>query len=489
MNKEQMEAVVQEFFAYQLEYSESFRLNTKYGSGAKAKREAEKFYKAVIAEHKRYLSEKPEQFNHAIDNILAENGITVDKDSYEYLTLQRNFILAVIKAGEIEIERINGNFNNWYDDIQSVLKPKSNPYQVDSETEPKGKLLSEVVQEYIKEKTAKGDWNAKNTEETVRLYQQFTAIVGDRPITDYKRDNLLDYVEILKKLPKNLNKIKELRDKVFVDVLAMLQRDELKKYEKLDVTTINKKLVSINSIFRHAHRHGYISTNFADNLKLKDDRRPDEERDPYAIEDLKKWFSSPVYAKYTAARILKAPERFWIPLIMLFSGCRSGEVCQLYKNDIQMFDGIQCFSINQEEDKSIKRMASKRIVPIHPELIKLGFLKYVDSVKHERLWSSLKKGRDGYAHLFNKWAGRYNRTYITDNPKKVPYSFRHNFTDCLKQSGVQRELADELTGHAIQGETYGRYGKQFNVTAKHDAVKKVKYNIDLSHVKYPFKKG
>jgi len=365
---------------------------------------------------------------------------------------------------------------------------KDTPQQVAFEKK-NGKLLSEVIQEYIKEKIAKDDWNAKNCEESIRLYQQFVKIIGDKPITDFTRNNLIYYVEVLKKLPKNLNKVKELRNKPFIDVLAMINKGELSKHELQDVTTINKKLVSVNSVFRHAHRHGYIPVNFADNLKLKDETKPDEERDPYDIEDLGKWFSSPIFTKYTATRILKVPERFWIPLILLFSGCRSGEICQLYKKDITEIDGIKCFNINHDKDKTIKRMSSKRIVPIHPELIKLGFLKYVDSVKHERLWSNLKKGRDGYAHLFNKWAGRYNRQYVTDNPKKVPYSFRHNFTNSLKQNEVQKELADELTGHAVQGETYGRYGKQFNVKTRYEAVKKVKYPLSFSHIKYPFKKG
>ena len=482
-----MDNLVREFFTIHLHNREGARILLNATRDSIAKRTILLFHDSVIARHKKYLdnSENSAVYNTVLDEFLQARNITLDRNTPEYEQLKRDFILAVMHASEIEKERIQGNYNNWYDDFHSVLKPKNTPQQIAFEKK-KVKLLSDVIQEYIKEKTAKGDWNAKNTEESIRLYHQFVEIIGDKPIADFTRDNLIHYVEVLKKLPKNLNKVKELRDKPFVDVLAMMDKGELSKYELQDTTTINKKLVSINSVFRHAHRHGYIPVNFADNLKLKDETRPDEERDPYDVEDLKKWFSSPIFSKYTATKVLKAPERFWIPLIMLFSGCRSGEVCQLYKKDITEIGGIKCFNINQDEDKTIKRMASKRIVPIHPELIKLGFLTYVDSVKHQRLWSNLKKGRDGYAHLFNKWAGRYNRQYVTDNPKKVPYSFRHNFTNSLKQNKVQRELADELTGHAVQGETYGRYGKQFNVKAKYEAVKKVKYLLSFSHIKYPF---
>lgn len=59
-----------------------------------------------------------------------------------------------------------------------------------------------------------------------------------------------------------------------------------------------------------------------------------------------------------------------------------------------------------EADKSLKNINSQRQMPIHPELIKLGFLKYVEALKangQERLFPELKhneiKGYRGYVSI------------------------------------------------------------------------------------------
>lgn len=75
------------------------------------------------------------------------------------------------------------------------------------------------------------------------------------------------------------------------------------------------------------------------------------------------------------------PERYWIPLVGLYSGMRQGEICQLYVDDIQQYDDIWCFNVNDSGDKRVKNLASKRIVPVHPNLIKIGFLDYVEGMR------------------------------------------------------------------------------------------------------------
>lgn len=43
-------------------------------------------------------------------------------------------------------------------------------------------------------------------------------------------------------------------------------------------------------------------------------------------------------------------------------------------------DGITYFDINDEGDKQVKNEQSKRRVPIHPVVVRLGFLEYVDRI-------------------------------------------------------------------------------------------------------------
>ena len=67
---------------------------------------------------------------HRYDDILfgflESHKIVLEKYSYEFLKLRGDFILALIKATEIEKERVQGNFNIWYDDFPAPVK-KNHP--------------------------------------------------------------------------------------------------------------------------------------------------------------------------------------------------------------------------------------------------------------------------------------------------------------------------------------------------------------------------
>ncbi len=412
-----------------------------------------------------------------LNELLKKEDIQVDKGSPEYRKLRVEFAKAEFEVNRIYRERLKGNYNNEYDKFLSSLVPKSHaPLK-------KSKLLSEVVAEYIKDKTVKKEWNEKNSAETITFYSQLIELMEDREIASYEKSDFIKLAEILTKFPKNLRKKQGLRDMQLPDIVSGIISGELKEYETISTTTVNKNFIRVNAVFHYAHKNGYIPVNYADGLRIKRKKKADEERERYSTEDLKTLFHSPVYSKVP----VKRPERFWIPLIALHTGCRMGEICQLHKKDITVVDGIHCFAINEEGDKTIKTAESKRLVPISPVLIKLGFLRYVESVKHERLWSNLKKGRDGYGHLFNKWFSGYNRKHVTKNKKRVFHSLRHVFIDNLKQKKtIPETLVQELVGHAVDSMTYGRYGKDYSVKDKFDAIKKLNFGLDFSHLRFPF---
>ena len=68
-------------------------------------------------------------------------------------------------------------------------------------------------------------------------------------------------------------------------------------------------------------------------------------------------------------------------MIALFTGARINEICQLHTDDIQEKNGISFISINEEDEKHVKTKAGIRQVPIHNELIKIGFLDYMAGIR------------------------------------------------------------------------------------------------------------
>ena len=64
---------------------------------------------------------------------------------------------------------------------------------------------------------------------------------------------------------------------------------------------------------------------------------------------------------------------------MLYSGTRPAEIAQLAVADVREQHGKWIMHVTEEGDgdKSVKTAGSMRVVPVHSELIKLGFIDYV----------------------------------------------------------------------------------------------------------------
>lgn len=140
-----------------------------------------------------------------------------------------------------------------------------------------------------------------------------------------------------------------------------------------------------------------------------------------------------------------------------------------------------CFDVNEEDDKRLKTEASRRLVPLHPKLIDLGLLRYVETMrgkKSPRLWPSLtRRDIDGYCPALGNWFGRFNRKHITDDPLKTFHSLRHTVADTLKQQGCQEYMIAEILGHANDSVTTARYGKRVNPKALLEVLSQVKFEL------------
>jgi integrase len=159
--------------------------------------------------------------------------------------------------------------------------------------------------------------------------------------------------------------------------------------------------------------------------------------------------------------------------------------------------GIRTISIveDPEQGKRLKNRGSRRVIPVHPELVRLGFLDFVKKAKRERgrdtrLFPLLSPGpRGGYGEAWSKWFGRYIRSLGITNEDRVFHSFRHGFKDALRAAGVSEDINDGLTGHAGGNSVARGYGakdmmRRFGLPALADAVSKVAYpGLDLSHVR------
>lgn len=221
--------------------------------------------------------------------------------------------------------------------------------------------------------------------------------------------------------------------------------------------TAKDRLTWVKSLLKYAFRDlEVITRNPWEGLDIE--YTTETRRRPWTDEELKKFFGQPIYTRYELPKDAKAggAAAYWIPLFGLFHGARVGELAQLQVSDIDVTSDIPTIRItNEGEGQRVKTAASVREVPIHSELVRLGFLDYVTAVKESggrSLWPALplRKGKPGT--YFSNWFGEYRKTLgFGKNPDF--HCFRHTVRTQLMEAEVAEPVIDRLMGHEVKGST------------------------------------
>ena len=91
---------------------------------------------------------------------------------------------------------------------------------------------------------------------------------------------------------------------------------------------------------------------------------------------------------------------------------RTNEMCQLRLIDIKKQNNIWFIFIEDSEETKVKTENAIRKVPVHPQLIDLGFVDYVTTQKKSkrgRLFWELSEDRDGFASHVSR---HYNQDFF-----------------------------------------------------------------------------
>lgn len=415
-----------------------------------------------------------------VDDFLKHQAISVDKGLPHYQILCREFTKARMVALGIFAERADGNYDNQYDRISerytgAVAAPASETMAItealDKHIRGTGGMLSDVIKDFDSAMMAAGEWTEKTRLCNLKALELFIEARGEKDIRNYENADFTEFHSLLEKMPANRNKGK-LAGKSIPELLAM---KDIKKF--MSSGTIDKRLGQVAALFNWAQNKGYIVRNNAKGIGVSAKNLKRLKRKPCTADDV-----NAVLLQLSCSS--KRPERFWIPLIGALSACREDEICQLYTDDIIVVDNIPCFRIAAKHpDQKLKNESSERNVPIHPVLIKVGFLRYVEECrkkKQERLWMALSHGKNGYIGRFNNWFRRFQRP-IWKDVAKVFHSFRHGVAQQLKGK-VEQCIISDILGHQQVGTTAKDYQKA-DVKLMLKALKKIDYGIDVEMLK------
>jgi len=217
--------------------------------------------------------------------------------------------------------------------------------------------------------------------------------------------------------------------------------------------TIEKNLTYLNSLMNYAVDCGHLADSPMPKSRMA---IPDTKIDVRSFND------DQLRTILGATREFK-DHRYWIPRLALYTGCRLNELCQLHKTDLKNKKGAWYLDINDDDKKTLKNKASKRLIPLHPVLIDIGFIEFAQAVKHHRIFPGCKytPARGKYGNGFGKW---FSRVVLVDTGIKESHdrsitfhSFRHQFVTVLKRLKADHLMVGQLAGHAAQGTTDKEY--------------------------------
>ncbi|WP_103578010.1 site-specific integrase [Campylobacter concisus] len=291
----------------------------------------------------------------------------------------------------------------------------------------------------------------------------------DTPVYRITRDNLLEFRDLLYKIPTKLAQKSRYKDKSLSQILKLGENDD-----KLSEPTIQKYMIRVIQFFNYCFDSGYIGKSITAKMNVKIDIDPSERAVlPYEASEARKIFeivtSIKRSGKSPSSRI-EASELYYVTMIAAYSGMRIKEITQLHKEDIVLKDGIYCFNINTNDGKTTKTKNSIRFVPIHSKLIDLGLLEYVNSKKSGNIF---KVSNKDFSEIFRS---QIQRKFIDKDSKKTFYSFRHYFIDYLVQREVEANLIAQIVGHEKQYKILlNTYAKPINANTLKSKVEMVSY--------------
>ncbi|MDF7826851.1 hypothetical protein P4B35_22680 [Pontiellaceae bacterium B12227] len=233
-----------------------------------------------------------------------------------------------------------------------------------------GMSISEVLKEML-ESTFRAEKTALGIKANVQLLIEWR---GDIPIRTLSRADLIDFRDnCLRILPANVTKMKTYEGMSVKDVL-----ETYKGKHYISARTVNNKINSTVQLMLYALENGHID--FAPVKKLKIPEEKKKGGKEFSDDELKQMVG-------LLEENPKYPSRYWVPLLGLYTGARLNELCQLHTDDVYQLDGVWLIDINDNDapktHKHLKNASSERLVPVHPELIRRGFIHFVQKRQQE----------------------------------------------------------------------------------------------------------
>jgi integrase len=438
-----------------------------------------------------------ERLSIAGQRIVAEAGHTTQGVALPYAAFAELLRRALLEIDRRKLARLGDDHQHaFFDQLFNPVRPPDVTF---------GELADQFLELRLADAVA-NNVGKKFIDKVTAFVVLVREIIGpDTPVAAVDFDMCQKARGIVARTPSN-------RVKIYGDMpLAQaIERAAADHRPVLSAVTQQGYLRTLTDILDLAAKKRLIPSNPAEGLgPLKRDAVAAENKKlPFEPAQLIEFFHCDFYKKCAGS----GPEpynhdktgwRFWLPLIDLFTGARPNEICQLELRDVRRTDqGTWYFDLvvlSDDEDadetprgtdggKRLKTATSRRKIPIHPQLIRIGLLRYVEQLRHAgatRLFPSLKPDEAGYYSSYP--LKRFRETFLPKaiklKPRQSFYSFRHTFRDALRAIEAPPDTLLAL-GAWSQGKLVSdNYGVRSNPDIQQKYVNMIEFpGLELSHL-------
>lgn len=348
-----------------------------------------------------------------------------------------------------------------------------------------------IIADLRQEKVWKGDCIQQR-----RILQTFAWITGDKALGSYMHLDVEAFKRGLMRLPVGFRfgtPTSGAMARPFAEAIAALP--PIDRHVVRNPKTVNRDLSTMSTVAKHLGVTawkpavpGAVIMNFAAaTITIRDDGT--DLRPPWTRAHMELLFHSPLYLGGSGSKArLRVADRpfichdaaYFAPLLWYYHHACREEICGLRIDEVDVNHDVPHFVIKDNDIRGRdgelageKRVARRRALPVHPELLRLGFADYVQAIREEGhaalfpelyLHAAKRGGAQFYAIAWRflvDWIG--DRLPLPLNARgKGPdiHSIRALGSSFYELDGVNEIIRADVMGPARAGTNAKHYSKR-----------------------------
>jgi integrase len=251
---------------------------------------------------------------------------------------------------------------------------------------------------------------------------------------------------------------------------ARLSKQNLIDWRDAKLETLSPKtvadvyLASVRAVLTWAVENDKLPRNPAEGVKVKKTKRAQGREKGFRTEEavaILKTCLAYVPAVHGNPANREAPQttaaKKWAPLLCAFTGSRISEITQLRKQDLRQEGDVAIVRITP--DAGSVKSGQYRDVPLHQQIIDLGFLDFVKNAPGGPLFHTARDGRElqGARTTSGRLSQWLQAQGVIPAGVSPTHGWRHRFKTVGREAEISDRVLDAIQGHAARtaGEDYG----------------------------------